>query len=429
MENTFDSYNALSTRHPRSCWNATNDGAIDEYWTNGVTTLLSVYKADSKESSTRGCSLIKPLSSTQTQNISSEMGSATLTPKDRSTGGRDGSHRSESNVAVKSIVAGSVSGIISTLFFHPFDVLRTKMQSASPVAASASSAVSSGSASAVRSGASAAHVSVSGGPVTVFVHTVRNGGIRALYTGLQPVLAAQAGYKATVFAVNNVTRKALVEWKTSERRKVGLFQRYDLTRVDVFLCGATGGAVNAALLVAPVEYVRNRQIAHHTRISTGKGLSSESLSLATRGAFDTVQRTVNKHGLPGLWRGAGVTVLRDFLGCGGFFVMYEIGRDHLAPIFGSKDCTGTVMTSGALAGWGYWAFAMPLDTLKTLVQTGKAKSAREAVASSIEREGALATARNLFHGWQMAFGRGAPAAAVTLASYTAVYDFCNRRLS
>lgn len=352
-----------------------------------------------------------------------------------SAAGRDDSHRRESNVALKSIVAGSVSGIISTAFFHPFDVLRTKMQGASPIAASAASAAAmsaSGSASSSAKGAAssaAQHASVSGGPVAVFAHTVRNGGMRALYTGLQPVLAAQAGYKATVFAVNNLTRKALAEWRTNERRKVGLFQRYDLTRTDIFLCGATGGAVNAAFLVAPVEYVRNRQIAHHTRISTGKGLSSESLTTATRGALETIQRTVKKRGLSGLWRGAGVTVLRDFLGCGGFFVMYEIGRDRFAPIFGSRDSTGTVMASGALAGWGYWAFAMPLDTLKTLVQTGAAKSAREALASSVGQEGVLATVRHLFHGWQLAFGRGAPAAAVTLASYTAVYDFCNTRLS
>jgi len=392
-----------------------------------MTTHLSVYKSTSNDSAAVLSNLHVSSISTQSPHLHfSEMKHSTS--KMKSLGGRDNSQCSESNVALKSIIAGSVSGIVSTLFFHPFDVLRTKMQGASPVAASASAALS-GSGSTASGNATAARVALSGGPVSVFVHTVQNGGIRALYTGLQPVLAAQAGYKATVFAVNNLTKKSLVDWKTAERRKVGLFQTYNLTRVDIFCCGAMGGAVNAALLVAPVEYVRNRQIVHHTRISTTKGLSSESLTFATRGVFDTIKRTVKKRGLSGLWRGAGVTVLRDSLGCGGFFVMYELGRDHLAPVFGSRESTGTVMASGALAGWGYWAFAMPLDTLKTLVQTGAARSAREAVVSSVEREGALLTVRNLFHGWQLAFGRGAPAAAVTLSSYTAVYEFCNQRIA
>lgn len=72
---------------------------------------------------------------------------------------------------------------------HPFDVIRTKMQS-SAMESTISTASSSASAT--------ASTSTNNGPLQVVSHTLKNGGIRALYTGLALPLAAQAVYKATV---------------------------------------------------------------------------------------------------------------------------------------------------------------------------------------------------------------------------------------
>eukprot|EP00549_Striatella_unipunctata_P025652 CAMPEP_0118706638 /NCGR_PEP_ID=MMETSP0800-20121206/20680_1 /TAXON_ID=210618 ORGANISM="Striatella unipunctata, Strain CCMP2910" /NCGR_SAMPLE_ID=MMETSP0800 /ASSEMBLY_ACC=CAM_ASM_000638 /LENGTH=96 /DNA_ID=CAMNT_0006609217 /DNA_START=253 /DNA_END=543 /DNA_ORIENTATION=+ len=93
-------------------------------------------------------------------------------------------------------------------------------------------------------------------------------------------------------------------------------------------------------------------------------------------------------------------MMRDGVGCGCYFVTFSILGG--APL----------LLSGAGAGLAYWAAAMPLDTLKTRVQSGLARNAWDAFQQN----------RWLFRGWQVALGRGAPSAAVTLSSYEFVYS-------
>ena len=174
------------------------------------------------------------------------------------------------NIALKSILSGSIAGIASTCLFHPTDVLRTKIQSA------AFSPSNSGGTSGIRSNGSAGAAGTSTNkpirPLSVLVNTFRNGGIRALYTGVTPVLGAQAVYKACVFTVNNVTMSKIKDYKT---RKGG--DTYTPTLLDIWFCGVCGGCVNGTAFVSPVEFVRNQQIAMHSRVSTAEGTSSEAM--------------------------------------------------------------------------------------------------------------------------------------------------------
>ena len=314
-------------------------------------------------------------------------------------------------LARRSILAGSVAGMASVALFHPLDVLRIKMQMQ---AAAALPGSASASASAPR-------------PAAVFFHTVRNGGITALYTGAAPVLAAQACYKATVFSVNGLAGAALARHRAREGPGGG-GGGDPPSLAETWLCGWIGGAVNATVFVSPVEYVRNQQIAQHSRLAAAASAAAPALPLAAaaRGPLDIARTTVRRDGLPGLWRGAGVTILRDSLGCGSFFVSFELGRRWLGPHLGGSDSGATLLASGACAGWGFWAFALPFDTVKTLIQTGRATSAWDTVAGSLRNGGVAETAHRLTRGWQLAFGRGGPAAAVTLSTYAAVFDLCGR---
>jgi solute carrier family 25 carnitine/acylcarnitine transporter 20/29 len=76
---------------------------------------------------------------------------------------------------------------------------------------------------------------------------------------------------------------------------------------------------------------------------------------------------------------------------------------------------------------GYWAITLPLDTLKTLVQTGKTNSAMNTVSLLVNRDGFYGAVSQLYRGWQMAFGRGTPSAAITLTTYSAVYHFLDEQ--
>jgi solute carrier family 25 carnitine/acylcarnitine transporter 20/29 len=311
-----------------------------------------------------------------------------------------------------SILAGSIAGMTSCTLFHPFDVIRTKIQASTKIhrVSASSSNVNS-----VRS-----NISSSSGPLQVFSHTMRNGGLKAFYTGFSFPLIAQAAYKATVFTTNRIAQNLLIDIKSKEQHKIGIFSPYQLKLSDHFICGAIGGFVNALAFVSPVEYIRNQLIAQHTLVAEGS-LSKTSMM---HGPFDVIKATIKSKGIYGLYTGTGVTLLRDSFGCGSFFVHFELGKRYLPGIIGrDPDSQAVTICSGLLAGFGYWFASLPLDSLKTLVQTGKSTSALETVKFLIERDGFYGGISQLYRGWQLAFGRGSPAAAVTLTTYSAVYSF------
>lgn len=313
-----------------------------------------------------------------------------------------------------SIIAGSIAGITSISLFHPFDVIRTKMQATTKllgttvVAKAANTQANAG-------------ITSSSGPLAVIAHTYKNGGLRAFYTGISLPLAAQAVYKSTVLTTNRVTTNLLSKWKTQEKEETAISTPYILTLGDHFFCGAMSGTTNALLFVSPVEFVRNQLIQQHTQRSS----ASIGADVSNRGPIDVIRNTIKSDGILGLWRGAAVTVVRDSVGCGGFFIMNEIGKRYIS-IF-TEHQQGSLMNtlgSGCLAGFGYWSFSLPFDTMKTLVQTGKSSSAFEAFSLLVKRDGGFGAMLQLYRGWQMAFGRGVPSAAVTLTTYSIVYTFC-----
>mmetsp|Transcript_14390 Transcript_14390/g.20274 ORF Transcript_14390/g.20274 Transcript_14390/m.20274 type:complete len:372 (-) Transcript_14390:88-1203(-) len=324
-----------------------------------------------------------------------------------------------SHVIRNSLLAGSVAGITSTALCHPFDVIRTKVQSFALESAASTSTTASNS-SAVSYRASLYHHS----PVSSFMHTFENGGWRALYTGLSVPLAAQAVYKATVFCVNNVCSGALKEWKTQEQRKIGIFQPYQLSIADKFFCGAMGGALNAFFFVTPVEYIRNQLIIRDTQLAS---MGSKSNAANAMSPMDVIRKTWHgEQGIKGLWRGAGVTVARDSMGCGCFFVAFAQIQKLLKDNDTAKPSLATTVVSGAGAGLAFWCVALPLDTLKTLVQNGASPTATGAFEEMVQKSNhdAIRVVKQLCKGWQVALGRGLPAAAVTLSTY----DYCYRQL-
>jgi hypothetical protein len=375
VENKLDQYDLNVRRSGLSVWQTT------EYWTNGKTTLLEVRPKDPTLTNTRERTTIM---------MSSEDATAPVpAPAAKS------SSSSSSNTVYNSLRAGSVAGVAATIICHPFDVLRVKMQSASLATPSA-------------------------GVTGTFRHTVHHGGFRALYTGLTMPLAAQAIYKATVFTVNAATQDAILDWRTLENYKLGNFQQHQLTMTDRFICGFMGGAINAAAFVTPVEYVRNQLIvAQHSQQAGGNGNTLKNNN--NMGPLSVIRNTITSDGVSGLWRGMGSTVLRDSVGCGCFFVAMACVQQKLS---GDEQppTRSSVILSGAAAGVSFWLWALPIDTMKTWIQSGTAKNLRHALQLS-QAQGVLHSLPALFRGWQMAYGRGAPSAAITVTTYSLAYQY------
>ena len=329
------------------------------------------------------------------------------------------------NVVRNSLLAGSVAGVASTIAVHPFDVLRVKMQSSAPVTMTS--------------------VPTTNTRGVGLVGTLRNtlhygGGIRALYTGLAMPLAAQAIYKGTIFTVNNMTESYIRDWKSRKVISGRSNAPSTLTLTDRFISGFMGGAVNAALFCTPVEYVRNQQISQiensknpsntgnagtETNRTNNKTKSTRRIlhGLKKNGPIAVIQRTIKDRGLGGLWRGMTSTILRDSVGCGFFFVAMAYSQEKLTPEHSNQPPQTTVVIfSGALAGVSFWLWALPIDTMKTWIQNGTARNLSDAVYIS-QRNGLAQSVPSLFRGWQVAYSRGAPSAAITVLSYSLAFQY------
>ncbi|GKY98541.1 hypothetical protein MPSEU_000811100 [Mayamaea pseudoterrestris] len=330
-----------------------------------------------------------------------------------------------------SILAGSVSGITSTLVMYPMDLIRTKLQNSGmqPLASTSIASSSLSSPSSLKpSHSHASHHRM--GPMQVIRQTIHYGGVRALYTGMTPVLAAQGVYKATVFSVNNLTQQFIIDYHQHEQQKQGLLHSHvnkeasRLSLLDRFWCGAIGGAVNAFLFVTPVEFVRNQMIAQHSRdVAASTSESMTTLRIKQQRAWDVIQQSVYKHGWTSLWRGASWSVARDGWGCGWFFLTMAGTQQWLTP-FGESPTFPVTVFAGAMSGLAFWVASLPLDTAKTWIQSaehGSSISVAKTLSRTLLHEGPTGVMRQLFRGWQVAFGRGIPSAAITISVYSYVY--------
>jgi solute carrier family 25 (mitochondrial carnitine/acylcarnitine transporter), member 20/29 len=284
---------------------------------------------------------------------------------------------------------------------YPMDVIRTKMQT-----------------------------DKAGGTLQVFKHTIHHGGVRALYTGIALPLTAQAVYKSTVFTVNNVTQNFILDYRTLEHQKLGLTVPVEqtLTLGDYFWCGFVGGAVNAAAFVTPVEFVRNQMIAQHSRLAAAGATAPFAASKGEtyfRGSWDVIRHSVQKQGVLSLWRGTSWSIGRDGIGCGCFFYATAWAQQKLT-LPGEKPSFSVIVLSGALAGLAYWVAALPMDAVKTWIQssdvTAETLSVRDAIHKIYSEHGLVGVLQRLNRGWQVAYGRGIPSAAITITTYSLIYD-------
>lgn len=265
--------------------------------------------------------------------------------------------------ATKIILAGAASGIVSTAAIHPMDTIRTRLQSTR-------------------------HFT---GVFDCAVKTVKNEGLRALYKGVGTPLVFQGAYKTVMFSSYTFAQRIL---KGSKNEKLGA--------LSIAACGGFAGGVNS-FVVTPVELVRNRQMVNY-----GK----------TPGAFAIVKQVVKQRGVAGLFKGQALTLLRDVPGVSAWYFTNEMMlRAQQRPGGSAKDLnTWNILFAGATAGFAFWSVALPLDTIKTKLQTdmsGLYQGPFDCGLKTVRNQGVL----ELFRGWPVAFGRGIPAAALVFWTF------------
>jgi solute carrier family 25 carnitine/acylcarnitine transporter 20/29 len=151
---------------------------------------------------------------------------------------------------------------------------------------------------------------------------------------------------------------------------------------QIFIAGSGSGVINA-FISSPIELVKIRmqnagvtQLLHPSTAatmmhSTHNTTTTTTTTTATAtGPLQCARSIWQTGGVRGLYRGLGVTLVRETPSYGAYFLAYEVLCRQLAPPgTDPKELSGMrLMLAGGLGGIVGWASTYPIDVVKTMVQ-------------------------------------------------------------
>jgi solute carrier family 25 (mitochondrial carnitine/acylcarnitine transporter), member 20/29 len=263
----------------------------------------------------------------------------------------------------KSFLSGTAGGWGLVLAGHPLDTMKVRLQTSSQYK----------------------------GMGDCLMQTIRAEGVRGLYKGVIPPLGG-VGFMYAVCFFGYGVGKNLVRNDGQKDGELNMFQLWN--------AGMVSGVFTTAVMV-PMEQVKIRmQI-------DGQGGAAKKYN----GFADVVRALYREGGMRSLYRGTGLTLLRDCPGSGAYFAGYEYFKRLGVPEGGTlKDVSKSwILFSGGMAGICNWLISLPPDTLKSRVQghPDKYKSGLDCFRQLMRNEGPSA----LFRGFAPIMVRAFPANA------------------
>ncbi|KII91144.1 hypothetical protein PLICRDRAFT_135094 [Plicaturopsis crispa FD-325 SS-3] len=253
--------------------------------------------------------------------------------------------------AAKDISFGSIAGMISKIFEHPFDLTKVRLQ-------------------AQVMDASARY----NGPVDCLVQTWKTEGISGLYRGLPAPIVGAMAENATLFLAYSELQN-VIRWSTSTPRSTPL----SLGQLGLAAGGA--GAITSFVLT-PIELVKCRMQVQML-MTVAPSLSALAPSTVAHqplpGPIALTASILRTHGLSGLWLGHTGTLIRETGGSAAWFTMKEFVARILVARRSTPSSTDLGRSpallpwesalSGACAGAAYNIALFPADTVKSSIQT------------------------------------------------------------
>lgn len=182
--------------------------------------------------------------------------------------------------------------------------------------------------------------------------------------------------------------------------------------LDIALAGATCGLFTTPIL-APQE-----------RIKCVLQVQDKS-NIKYKGTADCAKALYAEGGLKSLNRGFMATMLRDSIASAFYFSSYEYFKRLFTPKGESSPNTFGVLTAGGIAGMFNWAFAIPIDTLKSRLQVAPENmypnGIRDVLRDVLRNEGPSA----LFRGLGPIMIRAFPANAACFLGYETAMKVLN----
>lgn len=270
--------------------------------------------------------------------------------------------------SIKSFISGGVGGVAAVLVGHPFDLTKTRLQTAPP--------------------------GTYKGAVDVVKQALARDGATGLYRGVVPPLLGVTPIFAVSFWAYD-TAKTLIYAVTPNRTSKEL-------SVAEYATAGFLSAIPCTLVTAPVERAK---VLLQVQGQSGSGTQY-------KGVFDVVRHLYAEGGLRSVFRGSVATVARDGPGSAAYFAAYEVTKGLLSTP-GSNDLNlGAVIVAGGTAGLAMWSIAIPPDVLKSRIQSapsGTYSGFLDCARKTIAADGV----RALWKGLGPAMARAFPANAAT----------------
>lgn len=282
---------------------------------------------------------------------------------------------------VKYFLSGGFGGVCTILAGHPLDTIKVRLQTMPlPVGNEAP---------------------LYAGTLDCAKKTLAKEGLRGFYKGMAAPLVGVAPIFAMSFFGYGIG-KNLQQKNPNE----------ELTPVQLFYAGAFSG-VFTTMIMAPGERIKCLlQIQH--------GEAKPKYN----GPFDCARQLYKEGGMRSIYKGTCATLLRDVPASGMYFMTYETLKRKLSPENGETGPMRT-MLAGGLAGIANWIVGMPMDVLKSRLQTAPEgtykRGIREVFTVLMREEGPLA----LYKGVTPVMLRAFPANAACFLGFEVAMSFLN----
>ncbi|PWN30496.1 mitochondrial carrier [Jaminaea rosea] len=291
--------------------------------------------------------------------------------------------KKQATSALKSFSSGGFGGVSAVLVGHPFDLTKTRLQTAAP--------------------------GVYTGGLDVVKKTLAKDGIRGMYRGMGPPLVGVTPIFALSFWSYD-TGKKIVYAATPDRKDPKLSYG-ELAFAGFF------SAVPTTLVAGPAERVKVLLQLQ------GQGGSGPQYS----GPVDVVKQLYKEGGIKSIWRGSLATLARDGPGSAAYFVSYEsIKRLLTKPGEDPQQLNLlNVLLAGGTAGMAMWSIAIPPDVIKSRLQgapAGTYKGFLDCTRQIIAKDGMA----GLFRGFAPAMARAFPANAATFLGVEVSLSLMNK---
>jgi len=223
-------------------------------------------------------------------------------------------------------LCGGIAGVVQVLIGQPLDIVKIRLQ------------------------AQHAETRYYSGVIDCIKQITAKEGSFAFYKGILPPVLGACACVSIQFGVVESIKRSFEKLKPPGVK--------DLPLSYVCLSGSMAGLANSVVTTPAGQLKIRMQMQRSGSVKLYKN------------SIDCALQIYRRYGIKGIYKGAQITMLREIVGFGAYFCMYEKSvryflkpgqeRIQLNPLL--------LLLSGAIGGYSYWLLCYPLDSVKTKIQ-------------------------------------------------------------